>query len=144
MRTAELLQTVAPWRPTVIYRNEPVHAPHAFPQDSTRRVVPVEVEHAPQPVADTAFYGVGRDQVHAVPTVWQYQQLAPAEWLTVMGWPFQVAKVPSALVVSMPRGRQNPIRGRANIDNPSQTPLGSLTTLGVAQSYQPTLAKITF
>lgn len=144
MRTAELIQTITQWRPTIVYRNEPIHAPQAFPQQSTRRVVPVEVEQAPQPVPDTAFYGVGRDQAHALPTVWQYQQLAPNEWLSVAGWPFYVAKVPSALIVSMPRGQHNPIRGRANIDNPPQVPLGSLTTLNVAQSFQPTLAKITF
>lgn len=139
-----LTQALTAWRPTIVHRNDPVHPPAAFDQDSTRRLVPVEIEEAPRPVPYSLYSGVGRDQEHARPTVWQYQQLAPAEWLTVMGWPFQVAKVPSALVVSMPRGAQNPIRSRTNIDNPTQTALGSLTTLGGVQSYEPALSKITF
>lgn len=144
MPVSDLLEKVQQWRPTIVHRNEPTEPGYSYPQASVRRVVPVAAELAPPPVPYTAYYGVGRDQAHAEPTMWSYQALAIPEWLSVMGWPFAVAKVPSALVVDMPRGRQNPIRGRTNIDNPAQTALGSLSTLGGVQSYEPGLAKITF
>jgi hypothetical protein len=144
MPITDLLTSAVQWRPVIVTRNDRARTMAAFPQVSSRDIVPVEVESAPLPVPSTAYYGVGRDEMHARPTMWRYQALAISEWLSVMGWPFAIAKVPSALVVSMPRGKQNPIRSRANIDNPAQTSLGSLSVLGAENNTSPGLAKITF
>lgn len=144
MPVTDLLTKAATWRPVAMVRVDPVHPRAAFEQDSVRRDVAVNVQSAPRPVSDTSFYGIGRDSAHATPTIWQYQQLAFSEWLSVMGWPFGVPKVPSAQVVSMPRGRANAIRDRVNIDMQSQQSLGSLNVLGGAQSFSPSLSKITF
>lgn len=130
--------------PVLIHRQDPVHPPHAFEQFSDRRLVPVQVQEAPRPVPYTAYYGVGRDQAHARPTIWQYNSLAIPEILSVMGWPFGVKRIIKPQHPDMPRGRQTALSARVNIDNPQQTALGSLTTLGGTLSYSPELAKITF
>lgn len=128
----------------IVYRNEPIHAPATFGMQSVRYTTDVPVEEAPKPVQDTTFYAVGRDVEHTGKRMWRFDSLAIPEWLSVMGWPFQVAKVPSALVVSMPRGTQNPIRERANIVMPKQTSLGDLTALDGNAQYTPSLAKIAY
>jgi len=138
----DLLERMGKVRPVVLRRADPIHPRASYPQKSIRRDVPVRVQSAPRPPSDTAFSGVGRDAAHATPTVWQYQQLAFSEWLSVMGWPFLVPKVPSALVVSMPRGQHNPIRERVNIENAPQRSLGSQVSLGGAQTYSPRYMKL--
>lgn len=131
--------------PTVIvYRNEPMHAGAAFPMGSERYTVDVPVETAPMPPASTTFYGTGRDPEHTGRRMWRFMSLAIPEWLSVADWPFKIAKVPSALVVSMPRGGQNPLRERTNIISPPQTTLGDLTANEGVESWSPHLAKITY
>jgi hypothetical protein len=139
-----LASRVVGFQPTIIRRNDPVHPRAAFPQDSERRDVPVRTENAPLPVPYSQFSAVGRDAAHATPTVWQYQQLAFSEWLSVMGWPFGVAKTIHALHPSMPLGNALPIRERVNIDSPQPSSLGSLTSLTGVRTTAPEYAKITY
>lgn len=134
-----------PGPPTVIVaRNEPIHPRVSFPMGSERYTVGVRVDRAPAPVQDSTFYGVGRDPEHTGRRMWRMMNLAIPEWLSVAGWPFAVAKVPSALVVAMPMGQQNPLRERANIVSPAQTTLGDLTANAGIASWTPELAKITY
>lgn len=132
------------FQPVIVRRNDRATRADHFPQKSERYEVATEVEQAPQPIPQTSFYGVGRDVAHATPHQWRYTALAIPEWLSVIGWPFGVAKVPSALVVSMPRGRHNPVRERTNITAPQSTSLGSITAVQGVSAFQPNLAKITF
>ena len=127
----------------VVHRNEPMHPPAAFPQLSGPIEIDVRYEEAPKPVADSSFFGVGRDREHVGRKLYRYQALAISEWLSVAGWPFKFPKVPSALVTYVNPGRQNPIRERVNITPGKQTSLGALTTMQGVQSLAPEYAKIT-
>lgn len=132
-------------QPVIMKRNEPVHPPYAYPQNSERYEVGIRVEEAPRPVPDTAFYAIGRDSAHSKAYQWRYTSLAFSEWLGVMGHPFLTGMpaVPGSMVISMPRGRHIPVRERTNIGSPGSVSLGELTLLDGVQSWAPSLAKIT-
>lgn len=105
-----------------------------------------EFEDAPRPPIDSRFQGIGRDPQHAPTGIITYGGgLAMTDWLSVAAWPFQIAKVPSAMVVrdAPNRGRMNPFMERPNIQQPSQTNLGDLYALSGGGSWSPSLAKIT-
>lgn len=127
-----------------VQRADPVHPRMAYPQENLRYDVAVRAELAPLPPQQTADYGMGRDVMHATPTMWRYQSLAIPEYAIdgIIGWPFSVAKVPSALVVSMPSGHQNAIGTRANIASPQQVSLGEQTSHPGARTWSPNLIKI--
>jgi hypothetical protein len=131
-----------PGPPTVItYRREPTRDRTAFPQVSAP--FPVEampgqasIQDAPQPVEYTQWWNVGRDAQHAWPVRWLYQAVAIPEWLSVMGWPFSgVGHTKPGSLVTAPsqraqyRGTWLSQAGRANIEAPAQTNLGSQATL---------------
>jgi len=128
-----------------IPRADPVHPKTAFPMQTERYVPRVTYEEAPLPPKDTAFSGVGRDVGHAPTPINRFRSLAIPEYAIngVIGWPFNVPKVSSALVVSQPRGRFNAIRNRTNINMPKQVSLGEQTSQAVLYSYEPALAKLT-
>jgi len=137
-------KTVLRPQPVIIHRNDPVHDPDGYPQVSQRYEVGVRVQPAPMPVPDTAFAAVGRGPESRTPHQWRYTSLSIPEWLMARGgWPFQVPKVASALVVDMPRGRFIPARGRTNIDAPEPRSYGSQTALRTVPTTTPGLLKIT-
>jgi hypothetical protein len=127
-----------------VRRADPVHPKFSFPMATNAYVPPVNIQPAPPPPQNTLFSGVGRDAAHAPTPIRQFTSLAIPEYAIngIIGWPFNIAKVPSALVVSMPRGRFNPLRGRTNIQNPKQTTLGEQTTQAVQTSWNPSLVKL--
>lgn len=132
-----------PSPPTIIVRrNDRPRDRNYTPQFSERLPVNVEAETAPKPVDYSTFYGVGRDSAHAWGHIWRYQSLAIADKLSIAAQHFGVAKVPSALVVSQPRGTQNPVRERANIEPPQQITLGERSTVKSGLSYAPQYAKL--
>ena len=129
-----------------VERADPVHPKTSYPMESPRMVPLVTYEEAPLPPKNTAFSGVGRDACHAPTPLVGFQSLAIQEYAIngIIGWPFNLAKVPSALVVSQPRGRFNPIRSRTNIQMPKQVSLGEQTTQAAVQTFDPSLGKLNF
>lgn len=130
--------------PTIIVRrndrrNDRVYTPQ---QNLLRVPVKVSPELAPKPLDDTAFYGVGRDAAHTWPTRAVYTHLGIEDIQSHMAPWFLFPKVPSAMVVGMPRSGQMPVAGRPNIDSDGRTTYGSLATLRAPQVYSPRYAKL--
>lgn len=129
-------------QPVILNRNEPVHPPEHYAQDTIWFQPSVRYEEAPKPVSDTRFAGVGRDSMHTPTPIAQFQFLAIGDILSHMSWPFSLRTVPGALVVDMPRGIFNPIRERTNISMPKQGTLSDQTVVDAYAIATPPLAKI--
>lgn len=117
--------------PTIILaRREPIRTVDADPQTFTQYNVAENVELAPQPVAYTQWWNVGRDPAHAWPRMNLYQFMSPRDWLSVAAWPFStVGHTQAGSLVTQPRGRFIPQIGRANIDSPAQTSVGAQSAI---------------
>jgi hypothetical protein len=132
--------------PTAIsYRHEPIHGRDADPQTFGWYNVAEDVQLAPQPVAYTQWWNVGRDPQHAWPRMNLYQFLSPRDWLSVAQWPFSsVGHTQAGSLVTMPRGQFIPQQGRANINSPAQTTLGAQTAIRPPVVIDPNHAKLIF
>lgn len=132
--------------PTIItYRHEPIHARDADPQTFTQYNVAENVELAPQPVAYTQWWNVGRDAAHAWPRMNLYQFTSPRQWLSVAAWPFtSVGHTPSGALPTSPRGQFIPQLGRANIAPPAQTNLGAMSSIQPSIVVDANHAKLIF
>jgi hypothetical protein len=126
----------------IVNRNELINDPAAFPQQSVRYQVDVDPAPAPLPVPSTAFAKLGRGPESQDPHQWRYTSLWTDEYLSIQAQGFEVAKVPSALVLSMPTGVQLPFRERVNILAPKQRSLGSQTTVQGLTVVDPALGKL--
>jgi hypothetical protein len=117
----------------VIFRREPIHATAGDPQTFGQYDVAENVQLAPQPVAYTQWWNVGRDPEHAWPHQQLYQFLSPRDWLSVAGWPFSsVGHTQAGSLVYMPNGTFIPQVGRSNITPPAQTSLGAQNAVNAA------------
>jgi hypothetical protein len=132
--------------PTAIsYRQDPVHPRSADPQTFGQYNVAEDVQLAPQPVAYTQWWNVGRDPAHAWPRMNLYQYLSPRDWLGVMQWPFTtVGHTQAGSLVTQPRGAFIPQMGRANITIPAQTSLGAQTAVRPPVTIDANHAKLIF
>ena len=99
---------------------------------------------APEPVKYSGFFGIGKSPDHALSHKW----FSPSEAtdipnkLAIMGWPFSVGKVPSALVVGMTGGSFNSQTNRVNVDSARPMAYGSMTALGAPLVTSPAYAKL--
>lgn len=132
--------------PSIVrYRHEPIHRTDGDPQTFGLYNVATHAELAPQPVAYTQWWNVGRDPAHAWPRMNLYQFTSPRDWLSVMGWPFaNVGHTPAGSMVYMPQGRFVPQPGRANIKIPTQTTLGAQTAVKPPVTIDLNHAKLIF
>jgi hypothetical protein len=127
-----------------VKRAEPLRDRRSTPQLSARLPVVESLQTAPPPVDYTSAWNIGKDPAHAWANIWRYQSLAIDDKLAIMGWPFAaIGKFPSALVVGMPQGTQNPIRERSNIQSPAQTSYGALSAVQAPIITSPLYAKLT-
>jgi hypothetical protein len=132
------------FQPVILQRNDPVHPPAHYPQETEFFHPDIRYEEAPRPVPDSAFAGVGRDAQHAPTAIAQFQFLAINDILSHASWPFSLHTEPGALVVGMPYGAFNPIRERTNITMPKQGTLSDMTTVDGIPVAPPSLSKIAF
>jgi len=124
-------------------RVEPQHVPVHDDIGTVRNLVPVRRELAPQPIPQTMYDGVGRDEQHSGYLNRPVQSLAFAEWLSVMAWPFQLLKVPSAMRVPIaPHQGLTPFGERVNIDMAPQTTLGNISSIKAPVTWAPQYAKL--
>jgi hypothetical protein len=129
----------------VIHRHEPIHDRDADPQTFHQYNVAENVQLAPQPVAYTQWWNVGRDPAHAWPRMNLYQFLSPRDWLSVAQWPFSsVGHTPAGSLVTQPQGRFMPQVGRANITPGAQTSLGAQTGVRPPITFDVNHAKLLF
>jgi hypothetical protein len=129
----------------VIFRREPIHPTAGDPQTFGQYDVAENVQLAPQPVAYTQWWNVGRDPAHAWPRMNLYQFTSPRDWLSVMGWPFtSVGHTQAGSLVTQPQGRFTPQIGRANINSPAQTSLGAMSAVRPPVTIDINHAKLLF
>lgn len=129
--------------PTALVRErmEPVHVRAGFPVGTIFDNVPMRREAAPQPVPQSQFDGVGKDYTSRMNR--PVQNLAIAEWLGVMAWPFQLIKVPGAMRVPIaPHQAMNPFAERVNVDMAPQTSLGATTAIKAPLTWAAPYAKL--
>lgn len=126
----------------VTRRREPVRDRNYSP--SKRAEVPTGAGYVapPPPTPYGAFFRVGRDARHTGETTDVTVDLAIADRLAVMGWPFGVPRVPSALVVGQPSGAQNPLPDRVNLASRGSIAHGDRATAAPPVSYSAIYAKL--
>lgn len=126
----------------VTTRREPVHDPAHFvvPPSSVAPGAPVNVapQSRPEPVEQSAFWGVGRTFDHAWPHQRIQQQLAIGEWQYPGGGmlanflPGMKAN-PGSLVTFQAVGGQNAIGQRVNVNPPRTGKLSDQTQIAPVQ-----------
>lgn len=100
----------------------------SFDQFTIREVPATRPHNPPRPVPYTEFAGVGRDIGH-IGQQDRYQSLAFAERLGVVGWPWTVATVRSALIQPIGQtGGRRALRNRFNVLAVPSTPTGNRGT----------------
>lgn len=128
---------------TITFRRQPINRTDGDPQTFGQYNVAENVQLAPQPVAYTQFWNVGRDAAHAWPRMNLYQFMSPRDWLSVAAWPFSsVGHTKAGSMVTQPRGQFIPQIGRANITTPGQTSLGAMTSINAPIIVDPNHAKL--
>lgn len=130
-------------QPVILRRNEPVHPPAHYAQETDFYQPAVQYEEAPRPVPDSSFAGQGRDPQHSPTPIARFEYLAISDILSHAAWPFSIRTEPGAVVVGQPHGAFNPIRERVTISMPPQGILSDMTTLEGQVLTTAPLAKIT-
>jgi hypothetical protein len=130
--------------PTAIIttRREPVHSPAHFPifQQSVAPGVAVSIapQSRPEPVEQSAFWGVGRTFDHAWPHQRVQQQLAISQWQypggSLPNFLPGMKATPGSLITFQSVGGQNAIGQRININPPSQAKLSDQTQIAPVQT----------
>lgn len=129
-----IADAISTFKATVVRRQEPVRdryydSPQYIVQDSVdqRQGQFTAQEYAPP--RQSAYWGIGRDPAHAPTPHRFFQTLDINARNSVMGWPFQVPKIPGALVIGMPVGQWNSQTPRVNIKSGKPMAYGNMANL---------------
>jgi hypothetical protein len=137
-----MIRVPLPGLAVVIRRERTVGAENTPPHATLRLPVKSSPALAPKPIDDTSFYGYGRDPKHTWPTRDVPELTDIAGISSHMSPWFLFPKVPSAMVVGMPRGAQLPVAGRPNIDSQGSVSYGSLATFRPDPTFSVQYAKL--
>lgn len=99
--------------------------------------VPVQEtqQDPPFPIIQTRAWGIGKTMDHAWAHIWPYITLNLQSTPSIQNFNFAVPKTPSAYVIDMGIGAQNPLVARVNIDAPRTGAYGSKASVQAPVAY---------